>query len=99
MFEFFRKLFSSDFMPHGVCYFWNSTIVWLNVVSDAVIAASYFTVPVFVFLGARKRKDLKFHWGFLAFSAFILACATTHVMDIWTIWNATYRLDSLMKAV
>ena len=98
MFEFFRKLFSTDFMPHGIGYFWNPIIVWLNVISDAVIAASYFTIPVFLFLVAGKRKDLKFHWGFLAFSAFILACATTHLMDIWTIWNATYRLDSVMKA-
>jgi PAS domain S-box-containing protein len=99
MSEFFRKLFSSDFMPHGMCYFWNPTIIWLNVISDGVIAASYCTVPVFLFFVAGKRKDLKFHWGFLAFSAFILACATTHLMDIWTIWNAMYRLDSVMKAV
>jgi PAS domain S-box-containing protein len=98
MFEFFRKLFSTDFMPHGICYFWNPIIVWLNVISDAVIAASYFTIPVFLFLVAGNRKDFKFHWGFLAFSAFILACATTHLMDIWTIWHAMYRLDSVMKA-
>jgi hypothetical protein len=34
MSEFFTKLFSSDFMPHGYCYLWNPGIVWLHAVSD-----------------------------------------------------------------
>ena len=37
MVEFFQKLFVSDFMPHGHCYFWSPDIVWLQVISDALI--------------------------------------------------------------
>jgi PAS domain S-box-containing protein len=98
MVEFFRRLFSSDFMPHGTCYLWNPILVWLNVTSDAIIAISYYTMPVLLFVLARKRKDLTFHWVFLAFGAFILACGTTHVLGVWTVWHATYRLDGLVKA-
>ena len=28
---FLQKMFSADFMPHGHCYFWNPTVLWLNV--------------------------------------------------------------------
>lgn len=99
MLEFFRKLFSSDFMPHGACYLWNPAVLWLDVISDALIAISYYTIPVFLFLLARKRKDLTFHWVFAAFGAFILACAGTHVMGVWTVWHPTYRLEGVLKAV
>jgi PAS domain S-box-containing protein len=99
MLEFFRKLFSSDFIPHGACYLWNPAVLWLNVVSDAVIASCYYAIPVFLFLLARKRRDLTFHWVFVAFGAFILACGTTHVLGVSTVWNPTYRLDGVVKAV
>jgi hypothetical protein len=29
MLEFFQKLFSADFMPHGMCYFWNPAVLWV----------------------------------------------------------------------
>ncbi|MGI9070185.1 MAG: sensor histidine kinase [Bryobacteraceae bacterium] len=99
MFEFFRKLFSSDFIPHGACYLWNPAVLWLNVVSDLVIGMSYYTIRVFLFVLARKRKELTFHWAFVAFGAFVLACGTIHVLSIWTVWNPTYRLDGVAKAL
>jgi hypothetical protein len=40
--EFLEELFSSDFMPHGYCYLWKPGLVWLHVVSDALIALAYF---------------------------------------------------------
>ncbi|MBV9303377.1 MAG: PAS domain S-box protein [Acidobacteriaceae bacterium] len=99
MLEFLKKLFASDFMPHGTCYLWKPAVLWLNVVSDALIATSYYAIPVLLFAFARKRKDLTFNWVFLAFGIFILACGTTHLMNVWTVWHATYRLDGLIKAV
>ncbi|MBD2596433.1 PAS domain S-box protein [Nostoc spongiaeforme FACHB-130] len=47
----------------------------------------------------RKRKDLPFDWIFLMFGAFIIACGTTHVMDVWTLWYPTYWLSGLIKAI
>lgn len=99
MLDFFRKLFASDFLPHGHCYLWNPGILWLNAVSDLVIAVSYYTIPILLCSFTRKRKDVTFHWVFLAFGAFILACGTTHLMSIWTIWYPTYRLDGVIKAL
>jgi len=97
--EFFRKLFTSDFMPHGTCYLWNPSVLWLNVISDGLICAAYYAIPLLLFLFFRKRSDITFRWVFVAFAGFILACGTTHLLGVWTVWHGTYRLDGLVKAV
>jgi PAS domain S-box-containing protein len=97
--EFFQKLFSSDFTPHGVCFVWNPAVLWLNVLSDAVMAICCCTIGALLLFLARKRKELMFHSVFIAFGVFILACVTTHLMGIWTVWHPTYRLQGLIKAV
>jgi signal transduction histidine kinase len=97
--DFFRRLFSDDFMPHGHCYFWKPEIVWLHVVSDALITLAYYSIPVILFMLVRKRRDLPFHWMFIMFGAFILGCGTTHLMEIWTLWHSTYRLSGVIKLV
>ncbi|MCC7499287.1 MAG: hypothetical protein IT160_17020 [Bryobacterales bacterium] len=99
MVEFFRRLFQSDFMPHGHCYFWRPEIVWLHVSSDAVTAFSYYLIPFGLVYLVKKRKDLEFQWMFLLFGLFILTCGTTHLMSIWTLWHGTYRLEGVIKAL
>ena len=99
MLDFFRRLFASDFMPHGMCYLWDPAVLWLNVASDALIAISYYAIPVLLFAFARHRKGLRFRWVFVSFGAFILLCGTTHILGIWTVWHGTYRLDGVVKAL
>ena len=97
--ELLEKLFSSDFMPHGYCYLWNPGLVWLHVVSDALIALAYFSIPVTLIYFIRKRRDLPFNWMFVSFGIFILACGATHTMEVWTLWHGTYWLSGAIKAV
>src|ERR1700757_2885917 len=97
--EFFRKLFASDFMPHGTCYFWNPAVLWLNVVSDGLITAAYYAIPALLLIVFRRRKNISFCSIFVAFAVFIVACGTTHLMGIWTVWHGTYRLDGAIKAI
>jgi PAS domain S-box-containing protein len=89
---------SADFMPHGYCYLWDPWIVWLNVVSDALITLSYYCIPIALIYFASKSRDLEFNRIFLMFGAFILACGTTHLMEIWNIWHASYLLAGVLKA-
>lgn len=90
---------SGSFIPHGHCYLWKLDLVLLHLVSDAITALAYYSIPATLFYFVRKRSDLPFHWIFLLFSAFIVACGTTHIMDIWTLWYPTYWLSGLIKAV
>ena len=98
--DWIGRLFSTDgFMPHGMCYMWNPAVIWLHVVSDALIALAYYSIPLTLIYFVRKRKDLAFDWMFVCFAIFIVACGTTHVMEILNIWHPTYWLSGLIKAV
>ncbi len=79
-------------MPHDHCYWWQPQIVWLNVGSDLLIALSYFSIPPFLLVFVARRKDLAFNWIFRMFTAFIFACGTTHLFEIWTVWFPDYFL-------
>ena len=97
--EFLEKLFSSNFMPHGHCYLWNPGLIWLHVISDSLIALAYFSIPVTLIYFIHRRRDLPFHWVFVCFGMFILACGATHTMEVWTLWHANYWLAGAIKAV
>jgi PAS domain S-box-containing protein len=98
--DFWKQLFGSgDFMPHGYCYLWNPGLVWLHVVSDSLIALSYFTIPVALLRFARKRRDVPFSWMFVLFGVFIVACGSTHAMAVWNLWHADYWLSGAIKAI
>jgi signal transduction histidine kinase len=97
MLNFFSKLFEMDFMPHGMCYFWRPDVLWLNVVSDSMIAAAYFAIPILLMELVRRRRNLTFHWIFWMFAAFILLCGTTHLLNVVTVWEPLYRFDGLVK--
>ena len=89
---------SDDFMPHGYCYLWNPWIVWLHVISDGLITLSYYAIPVILVYFIRKNKDFSFNGIFWMFGGFILACGTTHFMEIWNVWHGNYLLAGVLKA-
>ena len=94
-----RQLFSSgNFEPHGYCYLWNPGLVWLHVISDSLIAAAYFAIPVVLALFIRRRRDLPFSWMFVLFGVFIVACGSTHLMEVWNLWHGNYWLAGVIKA-
>jgi PAS domain S-box-containing protein len=86
-------------MPHGMCYLWRPSVLTLHVVSDALIALAYFSIPFTLIYFVRKRRDLRFGWVVVSFAAFIIACGASHFMEIWTIWHPTYWLSGTVKAV
>jgi len=90
---------SQGFMPHGHCFLWIPSILWTSVVSDALIALAYLTIPVTLIYFIRKRRDIPFDWMFIAFGIFILACGSTHVADIWVIWKPDYGMSVTLKAI
>jgi PAS domain S-box-containing protein len=94
-----RILDSSMFSPHGICLLWEPELIWLHVVSDALIAMAYFSIPFALAIFVSKRRDLKFGWVYWAFGIFILACGLTHILSIYTLWVPIYGIEGLVKAV
>ena len=92
-------MFSLDFMPHGFCYLWDPRIVWLHVIADGLIALSYYCISIFLIYFIRQNRDRPFNRVFWMFGAFILACGTTHLMEIWNVWHGSYLLAGVVKAI
>jgi two-component sensor histidine kinase len=88
----------SAFMPHGVCYLWESRLVWLHVATDSLIALAYYVLPGLLVYVVRKRTDLPFNWMFCLFGAFIVACGTTHAVAVLNLWVPAYWLAGAVKA-
>lgn len=100
MLEHVLNWFSSQsFIPHGTCLVWNKPLMGLHVLSDALIALSYFSIPFALTSFVFRRKDLVFPRVFLLFAAFILACAATHLFDIWTLWFPSYGTQGVVKGI
>ena len=100
MLDTVRQFLATDnFMPHGMCYLWQPGVLWLHIVSDALVSLAYFSIPFTLVYFAHRRKDLQFHWMLICFAVFIIACGTTHLMEIWVIWHPTYWLSGGIKAL
>lgn len=86
-------------MPHGICLLWGRGIMGLHILSDALTALAYYSIPFSLGYLVRRRTDLVYRWMFLLFAAFILACGTTHLLDIWVLWHPDYVLQGVVKAI
>jgi len=89
------------FMPHGMCLLWDPALLSLHVISDALIALAYFTIPLSILRFVRGRNDLeRKHRGLaLLFAAFIAFCGLTHVASILVLWVPVYISEGWLKAL
>ncbi|MEG4303019.1 PAS domain S-box protein [Microcoleus sp. D3_18a_C4] len=90
---------TAGFIPHGHCYLWQTNLVGLHILSDGLIALAYYSIPIMLIYFVRQRPDIPFQKVFFLFCAFIIACGTTHIMEIWTLWFPTYWLSGGLKAI
>lgn len=93
------ELFSYDsYIPHGHCYLWQPSLLWLHIISDGSIAIAYVSIPIILFYFIRQRKNMPFQGIIILFGAFILSCGTTHIFSIVTLWIPVYWLSGIVKS-
>jgi signal transduction histidine kinase len=94
-------LLSTDgFMPHYHCYMQDPRMVWLHVLSDTLIGLAYVSISsTLAYMVFKARRNIPFHWMFLAFGIFIVSCGFTHFMEVWTVWQAVYWLSGCIKVI
>ena len=91
---------SKMFMPHRECYLQIPSLIRLHLISDVLIGCSYVAISgTLAYLVYRARRDIPFHWIFLAFGMFIVACGMTHFMEVLTLWKPTFWLSGYIKLV
>jgi PAS domain S-box-containing protein len=99
MLELLKNFSFGNFMPHGQCFLWEPELVWLHGLSDLSIALSYYAIPLMLVYFVCKRRDVPFGWTILLFGTFIVACGTTHLMEVWVLWHPNYWIAGFVKAL
>lgn len=92
-------MIDGSFMPHGMCFLWRPDVLTLHIISDALIALAYFSIPLMLVRLLQQRPDLPFQAAFVMFSVFIVSCGLTHIMAIVVIWFPLYWIDGGIKAI
>lgn len=90
---------SNSLLPNGYCYRWQPELIGLHLASDWLLALAYYSLPLLMLYFLRRRHDLPFSWVLWLFSAFLVACGTSYLLDAWTIWYPGYWLLGSVKAI
>src|SRR5450631_3835883 len=92
----------STLVPHGACLLWKPELIWLNAISDAMVAGALFTTAfVLAFFAWRRRSDLMlmFRSVFWAIAIFVAVCGVTRLLSILTLWVPAYGFEGVIKGV
>jgi PAS domain S-box-containing protein len=98
MIGFLSRLFDTlDFPARWQCGNWTAGHGWLHILSDLGVWSAYFAIPCILVYFVLRRRDVPFPTIFWLFGAFILACGTTHLMEVIIFWHPVYRLAGVTK--
>lgn len=100
MIEFFQKLLdTTDWPPRWHCGKWTEFHGWLYIISDLLIWAAYFSIPIIILKFIVQKSNAQFVKLYILFAAFILACGGTHFLDAVAFWIPMYRLSALLRFI
>ena len=90
----------STLTAHGACLLWIPELIWLNAVSDALLAIAFFvTAFVLGFFVWRRRSDVLFRGVFWIFAVFAAFCGVSRLLSVATLWVPAYDIEALVKGL
>ena len=87
----------STLTPHGACLQWKPELIWLNAVSDAILAGAFFATAFVLGLFVWRRRDLMYRGVFGIFAIFVAVCGMTRLLAILTLWVPAHDIEGLTK--
>jgi PAS domain S-box-containing protein len=91
---------ASAFLPHWYCFLGDRPLIYSHLLADLVIGLSYVAISVtLAWIVYRANRTIPFHWLFLAFGTFIIACGATHFMEVVTLFKPLYWLAAYVKGI
>lgn len=85
------------YSQHSICLTNDSLMIFLYVLSDMLIYASYFVIGIALMItGSLPSATLPYRR--LIFGMFIFLCGLTHLTDVLVLFSGVYRLDVLVRA-
>jgi signal transduction histidine kinase len=94
-------------MPHAVCWAAAPKLIWTMVISNSITFLSYVTIcATLLVLVRRTRRVIARDWAYflvgfalVGFALFIVACGSTHLMDVVTTWIPVFWIDAATNVV
>jgi hypothetical protein len=96
--EWIENASTSLYMAHGYCLVWKPWLIAAHAISDLLIFAAYFAIPIAIWIYVRRRKDLDLKFLAVLFALFILLCGLTHLIQCITLWWPIYETQAWVKA-
>lgn len=93
---------SVSLMPHAVCWAASPELVWTMVVTNAITFLSYVTICLtLLYMVRHTRRVIVREWAYFAvgFALFIVACGSTHALEVVTTWIPVFWIDALTNIV
>ncbi|MBR1190239.1 response regulator [Bradyrhizobium sp. AUGA SZCCT0240] len=87
----------STLTPHGACLLWKPELIWLNAVSDAMLASAFFATAFVLGFFVWRRRDVMFRGVFWTFAVFAAVCGVTRLLSILTLWVPAYGIEAFTK--
>jgi signal transduction histidine kinase len=84
-------------MPHAVCWAAAPHLIWTMVVANTITFLSYVSICVtLLVLVRRTRLIIARDWAYflVGFALFIVACGSTHMMEVVTTWIPVFWVDA-----
>jgi signal transduction histidine kinase len=93
---------SVSLMPHAVCWAAAPHLIWTMVITNAITFLSYVSICLtLLYLVRHTRRVIARDWAWFAvgFALFIVACGSTHLMDVVTTWVPAFWIDAWTSIV
>ena len=89
-------------MPHAVCWASAPKLIWTMVITNFITFVSYFIISfTLVYLSQRTRRVIARDWAYfvIGFALFIVACGTTHLLEVVTTWIPVFWIDAWVNVI
>jgi signal transduction histidine kinase len=84
-------------MPHAVCWAAAPRLIWTMVITNSITFLSYVSIcTTLLVLAKRTRRVIARDWAYfvVGFALFIVACGSTHLLEVITTWTPIFWVDA-----
>ena len=88
---------SIPLMPHAVCWASAPRLIWTMVITNLITFLSYLSISgTLVYLARRTGRVIARDWAWfvIGFALFIIACGSTHLLEVITTWIPVFWVDA-----
>ncbi|KYC37034.1 hypothetical protein WA1_46165 [Scytonema hofmannii PCC 7110] len=86
-------------IAHEHCYSQQPELAVLELISNVLVILAVYSIAATLIYLVCKRKDLPDNRVFVLFGVLLIACGTSYLIEIWTLWHTQYWLSGGIEAL